>query len=347
MRGVLALAAATSLALAGCGQDPAAVEQDSGDEALPDPGGTEQLTAPEPSGDQRSHQAMREALRSVYDAATLTDTNDVLPGARDLETELQRLAVDPQECKQHVVTSAMPVPDDALIAAAQVSAGESGSDEDDSESSGGSEDAGGSGDSAGSSSGPLTAGREATVMSFLDVEAAAARIDGEQEGVENCPSYTTGRSSGSDGEEGDGVSTETTMQEEPVRTAAEQGFAVIREVSGGGSTSRSVNVVLREGAQLVTVSASVDGELSSDATEDAVEAVQEEAARVLGEVSDEDLSLEEEPEDDSGDDGSEGAGDSGDGSSGEEDSSDGSDGSDGDGVSGGSDDGDDSDGDQG
>lgn len=341
VRGVLALAAAASLALAGCGQDPAAVEQDSGDEEVPDPGGPEQLTAPDPSGEQRSHQAMREALRAVYGSATLTDTDDVLPGARDLETELQRLAVDPQECKQHVITSAMPVPADALIAAAQVSAGESGSDgsgSGDSEGSDGSEGSGRSGGSSGSSSGPLTAGREATVMSFLDVEAAAARIDGEQEGVENCPDYTTSRGSDSDADsddegddEGDDVSTETTVEEESVRTAAEQGFAVIREVSGGGSTSRSVNVLLREGAQLVTVSASVDGELSSDSTEKAVETVQEEAARVLGEVAGEDLSLEEESDDDSGDDS--GDGDSGGGSDGSDSDSD-SDGDDGSGDQG-------------
>lgn len=321
-RRVLALAAAASLALAGCGQDPAAVEQDSGDEALPDPGGPEQLSAPEPSGDQRSHKAMRTALRSVYDSATLTDTDDVLPGARDLETELQRLDVDPQECKQHVVSSAMPVPDDALIASAQVSAGESGgSDESgDSDDSGDSEGADGEG---GSSSGSMTSGREATVMSFPDVEAAEARIDGEQAGVENCPSYTTTRSSG----DGDGVSTETTVEEESVRTAAEQGFAVVREVSGGGSTSRSVNVVLREGAQIVTVSGIVDGELSSGETEDAVETVQDEAARILGELTGEDLSLEEPEESEGESDGdSSDSGDSGDGS----DSGDGADDADGD-----------------
>lgn len=296
------LAAAGMLALAGCGPDPAAVEQDSEGGSIPDPGGVEQLTAPDPTGDQRSHEAMREALSAEFPAATLTDTNDVLPNLRDLETELQRLSVDPQNCKAYVVSSAQPVPDGALIAAATVPS------ESESDSESGSESDSGSGsDSPGA--GMTNARREATVLSFREAEAAEARIAGEQEGLENCPSYTASRSqdAGEGSGEGDdsSVSTTTEVDEESVRTAADQGIAAVREVSGGGETRRTVSVLLRQGAQIVAVSAAVEDDLSSDEIEETVETVQQEAADVLAELTGEDLSLPEPEDEDSEDEDSE------------------------------------------
>lgn len=71
---------------------------------------------PEPSGNQLSHEEMREKLEARYPEAALSDTTDYWAGLRDVETELQRLVVDPPECKQFVVRSAVPVPAGALVA---------------------------------------------------------------------------------------------------------------------------------------------------------------------------------------------------------------------------------------
>ncbi|MGJ9374059.1 hypothetical protein [Nesterenkonia sp. CF4.4] len=71
---------------------------------------------PEPSGNQLTHDEMREQLAARYPDAALSDTTDYWAGLRDIETELQRLVVDPPECKQFVVRSAVPVPAGALVA---------------------------------------------------------------------------------------------------------------------------------------------------------------------------------------------------------------------------------------
>ncbi|MCH8564572.1 hypothetical protein LTH96_02300 [Nesterenkonia sp. LB17] len=103
------------LLLTGCESSPA--EQAGTPAAEPDTstGGVQQQV-PEPSGNQLSHEEMREQLESRYPDAALSDTSEYWAGLRDIETELQRLVVDPPECKQFVVRSAVPVPAGALVA---------------------------------------------------------------------------------------------------------------------------------------------------------------------------------------------------------------------------------------
>lgn len=103
------------LLLTGCESAPA--EQAGAPATDPNTGGGGvQQQVPEPSGNQLSHEEMREQLESRYPDAVLSDTTDYWAGLRDIETELQRLVVDPPECKQFVVRSAVPVPAGALVA---------------------------------------------------------------------------------------------------------------------------------------------------------------------------------------------------------------------------------------
>lgn len=112
--GVLALTG--MLLLTGCEVDPEA-----DDDAGPEGGGPvgsgdeEPLQAPDPQGDQLSHEEMRDVLSDHVSEARLTDTDNYMSGLRDVETELARLVVDPQDCKQYVVQSASPVPEGALV----------------------------------------------------------------------------------------------------------------------------------------------------------------------------------------------------------------------------------------
>lgn len=83
---------------------------------------------PEPSGNQLSHEQMREQLQARYPEARLSDTSDYWAGLQDIETELQRLVVDPPECKQFVVRSATPVPAGSLVAFADTGSADEGGD---------------------------------------------------------------------------------------------------------------------------------------------------------------------------------------------------------------------------
>ncbi|PRZ15659.1 hypothetical protein [Nesterenkonia sandarakina] len=98
-----------------------------------------QQQVPEPSGNQLTHDEMREQLASRYPDAALSDTTDYWAGLRDIETELQRLVVDPPECKQFVVRSAVPVPAGALVAYAD-GLSEGGAEDAEGSSGGGSDD---------------------------------------------------------------------------------------------------------------------------------------------------------------------------------------------------------------
>lgn len=103
------------LLLTSCGASTA--EQAGTPAAEPGTGGAGvQQQVPEPAGNQLSHDEMREQLQSRYPDAALSDTEDYWAGLRDIETELQRLVVDPPECKQFVMRSALPVPAGALVA---------------------------------------------------------------------------------------------------------------------------------------------------------------------------------------------------------------------------------------
>ncbi|MBO0595629.1 hypothetical protein I2485_07850 [Nesterenkonia sp. E16_7] len=103
------------LLLTGCESTPAEQPGTPAAEPGTSSGGVGQQV-PEPAGNQLSHEEMREQLEARYPDAALSDTTDYWAGLRDVETELQRLVVDPPECKQFVVRSAVPVPAGALVA---------------------------------------------------------------------------------------------------------------------------------------------------------------------------------------------------------------------------------------
>lgn len=143
------------LALTACEAD-VPDQQGPGDVGDYDAESFDELSAPDPSGNQLSHEDMRGVLEDHLEGADLTDSDDYYPNLRDIETELQKLAVDPADCKQYVVQSASPVPEGALIVHADTSGGES-SDEsgggDGATPGGGSGEGSGDGDAAAPSGG--------------------------------------------------------------------------------------------------------------------------------------------------------------------------------------------------
>ncbi|GAA1171862.1 hypothetical protein [Nesterenkonia xinjiangensis] len=284
----VALAVSGVLMMAGCGDDPAIADRERGGGSIGDPGGNQQLRAPEPEGNQLSHEEMREALEEYFGEATITDTDDVLPGLRDLDTELQRLRVAPQECKQYVVESASPLPDGSLVAHA-VQTGSAGG-------SGDSEDSGDSGDSGDSEASEDTGSGsvEATVYTFADWESADALLSGEQDGVALCDTYTATRPSGE--EDGEPPVTEVTVEEVSVSSAADASLGLTQELRADGATSHLVAVMLRHGSQVVLVAEA--GAEAPEEDEDLVEQLQEQAAAVLSDLTGEDLALEDEDDDD-------------------------------------------------
>ena len=104
------------LLISGCGLGVEEAEQPGG----PAGGGMEaaQASAPEPAGGQHSHEEMRTALEETTEGADLTDTDDWWESLRDLNRELQKLRVSPDDCKAFVTASALPVPSGALTAVA-------------------------------------------------------------------------------------------------------------------------------------------------------------------------------------------------------------------------------------
>lgn len=106
---------AVALLNSGCGLGVDEVDQP-GDG--PAENGMEAALAPEPAGSQHSHQQMRDALEETIEGADLTDTDDWWDSLRDLNRELQKLRVSPDDCKAFVTASALPVPSGALTAVA-------------------------------------------------------------------------------------------------------------------------------------------------------------------------------------------------------------------------------------
>ncbi|GAA4829192.1 hypothetical protein GCM10023354_04600 [Garicola koreensis] len=116
-----------------------------------------QVTAPQPAGDQHSHDRMREALEDSIDGAEITDTDDWWGSLRDLNRELQKLRVEPAQCKSFVTSSALPVPSGALTAIAQHEQ------------------------------------RQTAVYSFEDPDEAQTYANQEAEGAQKCDGHTVTR----------------------------------------------------------------------------------------------------------------------------------------------------------
>lgn len=119
-----------------------------------------EVEAPDPRGQQLTHEEMAQALESTVDSAAITDTDDWWPNLRDLNRELQRLAVDPTDCKPYVTASALPAPLGALGALAE---------SDDS---------------------------QTLIYTFEDADAAQDYVDSERMGLERCQEHTVTRDLG-------------------------------------------------------------------------------------------------------------------------------------------------------
>ena len=304
--GALSLGCVGVLLLSACGDDPALVDQDqdTGTGTGGDRSDPQQLQAPDPQGNQLSHDEMRSVLEEHLPGAELTDTDDVVPDLRDLETELQRLVVDPQRCKQYVVESAKPVPEGALLAHAVDTTEITDGDEEDPDDESEQDSEEDSGEDSGEDLDGDEETLEATVYSFEDWEVAVAHFAGEESGVETCDTYSVSRPTG-EGE--DAVETESSIQTVSVTTVADGALGLTRELTSEDASSWSTAVMLRQGSQIVVMAESSQEEPDEDALDDVVESLQERAAAVLSDLTGEDLTVEEEEDEDEEADEDEGA----------------------------------------
>lgn len=201
-RAVSAVALAGLLALTACEAD--LPDQDGGSGAGGSGGqGFDELSAPDPRGSQLSHEDMREVLEEHLSGAGITDTDDYYASLREIETELQKLAVDPTDCKQYVVQSASPVPEGALIAHADT--GDAGQSEDE-------QDDGGQDDAEQESSGDDAADAEASAVGFSQA-AVTLPLEGE-DGADSEEDAEEGSGGGEDAEGEDAEEDEEPVQVE-------------------------------------------------------------------------------------------------------------------------------------
>ncbi|WP_150460654.1 hypothetical protein [Nesterenkonia ebinurensis] len=245
----------TILLLSGCEASPEAQDDPLGGGSLGSSVDEAQASAPEPEGEQLDHQQMRQALEDHTSAATITDTDDWWPHIRDLNRELQRLQVDPTDCKPYVTASALPVPTGALGALAE------------------------DGDA------------QTVIYSFEDAAAAQEHLSSERTGISRCAEHTVIRDLG----EAE-AQAETELTELELLSGAEEHLAVRRVMTTGGEEHRHLAVLLRHGALIVLSTAPEDPETEED---DALAALEAEAALVLSQlVGEEIIAPEPEPEED-------------------------------------------------
>lgn len=145
------------LLVSACGSDPEEEVEPPGAGPERDGVAAAQALAPEPAGDQHSHDQMRTALDSTIEGAEITDTDDWWDSLRDLQRELQKLRVSPTDCKPFVTASALPVPAGALIATAD------------------------------------HAPRQTAIYSFEGEEEAHSYVNQELDGTEECEEHTVTR----------------------------------------------------------------------------------------------------------------------------------------------------------
>lgn len=259
------IAASTSafsmaLLLSACGtaaqEEP---EQDTGGGAAD--GGMDQVQAmaPDPTGDQHSHDQMREALEESIDGAEITDTDEWWESLRDLNRELQKLRVDPAECKSFVTASALPVPSGALTAIAQHDQ------------------------------------RQTAIYSFEDADEAQAHAEQEADGAQKCDGHTVTRELDDDEQ----IETETALDEVEVLSGAEDALAVSHAMEAEGETQRGLTVLLRYGSTVVINAATLDEPLEDEPRQELVVDLEAQAASVLSALTGEEITAPEpEPEDD-------------------------------------------------
>lgn len=223
-------------------------------------GGMDQVeaTAPQPAGDQHSHDQMREALEERIDAAEITDTDDWWDSLRDLNRELQKLRVEPAECKSFVTASALPAPSGALTAIAQHDQ------------------------------------RQTAVYSFEDPDEAQTYANQEAEGAQQCDGHTVTRELDDDEQ----IKTETALDEVEVRSGAEDALAVRHTMEAEDETQRGLTVLLRFGSTVVVNAATLDEPLEKEPREELAVDLEAQAAAVLSTLTGEEITAPEpEPDD--------------------------------------------------
>lgn len=200
VRTVSVLALTGLLALTAC-EDEVPQEQGSGEAGDFDDEGFDELEAPDPRGNQLSHEEMREILEDHFDGAGLSDTDDYYPNLRDIETELQKLAVDPTDCKQYVMQSASPVPEGALIAHADSggaqNSGEGSESDSEDQADEGSQDEGGDTEASG--------GGFSSTSVTLPLENESEQDAGQDEAAQDDAPQQDGEDEGEDDEEDEPV----------------------------------------------------------------------------------------------------------------------------------------------
>lgn len=260
-RTLVATSSALSMALflSACGT-PLEEESEPADDGSGGGGGMDevQAMAPEPAGDQHSHDQLRSALDETIDGADITDTDDWWASLRDLNRELQKLRVDPAECKSFVTASALPIPSGALAAIAEHDQ------------------------------------RQTAVYSFEDAEEAQTSVDQEFEGAELCAEHTVTRELEDDEE----LEAETALEKVEVRSGAEDALAVSHVLDAEGETQRGLTVLLRYGSTVVTAAQTLDEPLEESAEEELAIELEAEGAVVLSTLTGEEIiAPEPEPED--------------------------------------------------
>lgn len=253
----LATAAVAAVVLTACEAELEEDPQNSG--SGQGPGGMSQMqaVAPEPTGSQYNHEAMREAVEAHVDTASITDTDDWWGSLRDINRELQKLRVRPTDCKSLVTASALPVPAGALAVIADRDSG------------------------------------SIFVHSFKDAAAAGAAMNSEIDGADSCAEHTVIRDLGEEEFEA-----RTTLTDIRIRSGADEHLAVRREVEADGETQRDLAVVLRHDTVISGAVQPLEEEIDRSEAEDLVVELEAQAAAVLSELLDEEITPPDpEPED--------------------------------------------------
>lgn len=263
---------ALTLALAACEEPPPEENENDplGGGSLEDSVSAAEATAPDPEGNQMAHEEMREILEEQLPEATVTDTDDWWANLRDINRELQKLEVDPIDCKPFVTASALPVPSGALAALAD------------------------------------TGDRQAAIYSFEDWEAAQMHFQQEAQGLDRCSEHTVLRDVG----EGESTAETELNEVEVLSGAADAVAVHRSVTADGDTQHDLAVVLRESAVVVGVVQPLEDPLGEESAEELATELEAEAALILSEAVGEEIIAPEPEPEDDEEDEDAEGAEDS-------------------------------------
>ena len=129
----------------------------------------------------------------------------------------------------------------------------------------------------------LPSERQATVYTFQDWGAADAYFSSEANGLDTCSSYTVTRGGIGEDDEPEAESS-TSVEAVEVSSEADDALGIHREIEAEDSTEQSVAVMLREGSNVVVVTAPAGGELDEEEAEVAAEELEAEARALLSDL---------------------------------------------------------------